>query len=194
MGGGRTNNLFCNMGDEMKKYQIIYADPPWNVSLFSRIVRPNQLPHPYSKMKLEAIKALNVKELADPNGCHIFLWTTHKWMPKAFEVIEAWGFKHHCILTWDKEYGFTPYSFMWSTEFCIHGYIKGKWMKFQKMGEKALIREKSEKHSKKPQAMRDLILKSVGDLPRIELFARQKTPGWDVWGNEVESDIELGSK
>jgi len=174
-----------------KKYQIILADPPWSVSLFSRIVRPKQLPHPYAKMILNDIKNLRVKDIADQNGCHLFLWTTHKWLPKAFEVMKAWGFHYHCLLTWDKTYGFTPYSFMWSTEFCLYGYIKGKWMKFSKMGEKALIREKPMKHSKKPQAMRDLILKSVGDLSRIELFAREKTEGWDVWGNEVESDIEL---
>ena len=175
----------------MEKYQIIYADPPWNVSLFSRIVRPSQLPHPYPKMKLEDICNLPVRKLADDNGCHLFLWATHKWLPKAFEVMKAWGFNYHCIITWDKTYGFTPYSFMWSTEFLLYGQLPKKWMKLKKMGEKALIREKPEKHSKKPQAIRDLIIKAVGDIPRIELFAREKVAGWSVWGNEVKSDITL---
>ncbi len=175
----------------MKKYQIIYADPPWNVSLFSRTARPKQLPHPYPKMSLEDIKNLPVNSIADPDGCNLFLWTTHKWLPKAFEVMTAWGFNYHCAIVWDKTYGFTPYSYMWSTEFCLYGQLPKKWMKMKKMGEKSLIRVKPEKHSKKPQEMRDLIIKSVGDLPRIELFARQKTEGWDVWGNEVDSDIEL---
>jgi N6-adenosine-specific RNA methylase IME4 len=53
------------------------------------------------------------------------------------------------------------------------------------------IEHKRLRHSQKPQIFRDLILKASGDLPRIELFAREKTPGWDVWGNEVESDIQL---
>ena len=119
------------------------------------------------------------------------MWTTHKWLPRAFEVIESWGFKYHCVITWDKTYGFTPFSFMWSTEFCLYGQIPKKWIKLTKMGEKTLITEKPSKHSKKPQAMKDLIIKTCGDVPRIELFAREKTPGWDVWGNEVESDIEL---
>mgnify|MGYP000773360492 FL=1 len=48
-----------------------------------------------------------------------------------------------------------------------------------------------EEHSKKPAVVREKIVELVGDLPRIELFAREKTKGWDVWGNEVESDIEL---
>jgi N6-adenosine-specific RNA methylase IME4 len=175
----------------MKKYQIIYADPPWSVSLFSRTERPNQLPHPYPKMKLSEIMSLPIKTLVNPSGCHLFLWVTHKWLPYGFEVMKAWGFNYHCILTWDKTYGFTPYSFMWSTEFCLYGQIPKKWMRPARIGLKSLIQEKPTKHSRKPEAMRKLILEYCGDLPRIELFARQKTPGWDVWGNEVESDIDL---
>ena len=97
-----------------KKYQIIYADPPWNVSLFSRIVRPTQKPHPYPKMSLIDIKKLPIKDITDENGCHLFLWTTHKWLPMAFEVMREWGFNYQCCLVWDKTFGFTPYSFMWS--------------------------------------------------------------------------------
>lgn len=181
----------------MKKYQIIYADPPWNVSLFRRVVRPHQLPHPYQKMKLEDIKRLPIQKIVHLNGCHLFLWTTHKWLPKAFEVMKAWGFNYHCCLVWDKTYGFTPFSFMWSTEFCLYGQIKGKWLRPKNFGLKTLIREKPYKHSRKPNAMRKLILKYCGDLSRIELFARKdeglfnNLDGWDVWGKEVESDIEL---
>jgi N6-adenosine-specific RNA methylase IME4 len=177
----------------MKKYQIIYADPPWNVSQFSRIVRPSQKPHPYPKMSLEDIKKLPVKNIADPNGCHLFLWTTHKWLPKSFEVIEAWGFKYHCVITWDKTFGFTPFSFMWSTEFCLYGQLKKKWIRPNKFGIKTIFSEKPTKHSRKPKIMRFIIEEYCGKLPRIELFAREKTPGWDVWGNEVESDINLCS-
>ncbi len=174
-----------------KKYKVIMADPPWNVSQFSRIVRPSQKPHPYPKMSLENIKRLNVRELADDNGCHLFLWTTHRWLPYAFEVMHAWGFKYHCTITWDKTFGFTPFSFMWSTEFCLYGQLKGKWMRPARFGIKTLIQEKPTKHSKKPKAIFELINSFAGDLLRIELFARERTEGWDVWGNEVESDIEI---
>ena len=175
----------------IKKYQIIYADPPWSISKFSRIVRPLQKEHPYPLMKFEDIKNLEVSKIIDEKGCHLFLWTTHKWLPKAFEVMEKWGFKYHCCLTWDKTFGFTPFSFMWSTEFCLYGQLKGKWMKPKTFGIKTLIQEKPTKHSKKPQSMIALIERYCGDIPRIELFARQKTKGWDVWGNEVEDDIDL---
>lgn len=169
-----------------KKYQIIYADPPWNVSQFSRSVRPQQNPHPYPKMHLNDIKELPIRNITDNNGCHLFLWTTHKWLPKAFEVMKEWGFKYHCCLTWDKTFGFTPFSFMWSTEFCLYGQIFKKWLRPRQFGIKTLIIEKPTKHSKKPNAMYDLILNYCGDLPRIELFARKKVDSWDAWGDEIE--------
>jgi len=168
-----------------KKYQIIYADPPWNVSQFSRIVRPSQKPHPYPKMSLQEIANLPIKDITNPKGCHVFLWATHTYLPQAFIILENWGFKYHCCLVWDKTFGFTPFSFMWSTEFCLYGQLPNKWIRPVKFGLKSLVTEKPTKHSKKPIAMQNLILNYCGDLSRIELFARQKTKGWDVWGNEV---------
>ena len=166
-----------------KKYKTIYADPPWDVSLFSRYVRPFQLPHPYSKMKLQDIKKLPVQDISDEQ-CHLYLWTTHKYLPEAFNVMKSWGFNYHCCITWDKTFGFTPFSFMRSTEYCLFGQKPNKWLKLKKLGEKTLITEKPTKHSKKPKAMYELIEK-VSYKPRIELFARNKRIGWDSWGDEL---------
>lgn len=178
-----------------KKYQIIYADPPWPIKLMSRTVRPQQLVMPYNVLTANDIKYLPVEQIADTQ-CHLFLWTTHTWLPKAFEVMQAWGFKYNCMLTWDKTYGFTPFGFMWSTEFCLYGQRPGQWLRPKQMGIKTLITEKPTKHSRKPAQMRHLITRFCGNLPRIELFARnQKTiiedkpyllslKGWDLWGNE----------
>ncbi len=174
----------------MKKYQIIYADPPWPIKLISRHVRPKQLDMPYRTMNLAEIKLLPIQSLVDPNGCHLFLWATHTYLPEAFKVLDFWGFKYHCCLTWDKTYGFTPFSFMWSTEFCVYGQLKDKWLKPKSIGLKTLITEKPTKHSVKPQAMYELIEKYANGN-KIELFARNKREGWDCWGNEVESDIQL---
>jgi len=176
------------------KYKTILADPPWNVSLFSRSIRPLQLPHPYPKMRLNEIKNLKIhgieiEDLAD-NQCHLYLWTTHKWLPRSFEVIKAWGFKYHCLLTWDKTYGFTPMSFMWSTEFCLFCQLPFSCLKLKKLCEKTLIKEKPTKHSRKPMKMYDLIEK-VSYPPYLELFARPHSPlfpkreGWDAWGDEI---------
>ena len=184
----------------MKKYQIIYADPPWDIKIISRQLRPKQLDMPYKRMSFEDICNLPVIDICDPNHCHLFLWTTHKWLPKSFELMDRWGFKYNCCLTWNKTYGFTPFSFMWSTEFMLYGQLKGKWVNPVGIGKfKTCFTEKPREHSRKPRIAREIILGFCGDLPRIELFARRdkeqdlfpELKEWDVWGNEVESDIEL---
>ena len=180
------------MDEIKKKYQIIYADPPWGIKIMSRRVRPKQLVMPYPTMTYEGICSLPIQSICDSEHCHLFLWTTQKFLPKAFKVMDDWGFGYNCTLTWDKTYGFTPYSFMWSTEFLLYGQLKKKWKNPIGIGKfKTCFMEKPRKHSQKPEIAREIIKGFCGDLPRIELFARQKTEGWDVWGNEVESDITL---
>ena len=174
----------------MKKYQIIYADPPWPIKNISKRVRPKQLDMPYKRMNTTDIKLLPVWKIIDPGGCHLFLWTTHKYLPEAFKIMDFWGFNYHCCLTWNKTYGFTPFSFMWSTEFCLYGQLPKKWLRPKRIGIKTLITEKPTKHSSKPQAMYELI-EEYANGDKIELFARKRREGWDCWGNEVESDIEL---
>jgi N6-adenosine-specific RNA methylase IME4 len=90
---------------KIMKYKTILADPPWNLGeMRMKKARPNaKLPYP--KMKTGAICALPVAELADDN-CNLFLWTTHTFLPDAFEVMKAWGFRYHCLLTWDKTKSF----------------------------------------------------------------------------------------
>ncbi len=173
----------------MKKYQIIYADPPWKIgSMRMKKARPNAK-LPYKRMSLEEIKALPVKEISDEN-CGLFLWTTHTFLPKAFEVVEAWGFKYHCCITWDKTNGIPCWGFKRRTEFILYGY-KGL-INVNQRGRfiHTLFTEKLTTHSTKPKGFYD-ILENNTPKPRIELFSRERREGWDVWGNEVESDIEL---
>jgi N6-adenosine-specific RNA methylase IME4 len=111
------------------------------------------------------------------------------YLPKAFEVISAWGFKYQRTITWDKQNGMCLFGFHHRTEFLLFGY-KGKLEMYPKRSAfPTIVQAKSERHSSKPQIFRDLI-KPFGDT-RIELFARQKVDGWDCWGNEVASDVEL---
>ena len=176
-----------------KKYQIIYADPPWQYgvwgkgskeSCFKKKFNWKDVPLPYPSMTLEEIKSLTVNDLADTN-CELYLWTTQKYLPFIFDVISAWGFKYCQTITWCKKpmgtgQGgvFTP-----TTEFLILG-RKGKMPKFKRVDSTWWQIKRQSKHSKKPDFFRELI-ESVSNPPRIELFARTQTPGWDVWGNEV---------
>jgi len=164
-----------------KKYKTIVIDPPWDIKLISRRVRPKQKAMPYKTMTLDEIKSLPIQELADDN-CHIYLWTTHHWLPKAFEVLEAWGFKYNCLLTWDKTDGFCPFGFMWSTEFCLFSMRK---LKMKKIGVKTIFKENHSVHSRKPQIFFNIVEK-VSHSPYLEMFARKPRHGWDSWGDEIE--------
>lgn len=174
------------------KYQVIYADPPWEVKKIIRKVRPNQVSFEYKTMPLSEIKTLGIENISDDN-CWLFLWATHSYLPKAFEVMERWGFKYQRTITWDKNNGLCLFGFHHRTEFLLVGY-KGKVEMYPRR--KAVptlfsISSKKLRHSQKPDEIRKSI--EVFGKNRIELFARQKTDGWHVWGNEVESDIDLFS-
>ena len=175
---------------EVKKYQIIYADPPWAVKKITRRVRPNQTAElDYPTMPLTEIKALPVWSISLPTAC-LFLWTTHAYLPSAFDVMESWGFKYQRTITWDKQNGMCLFGFHHRTEFLLFGYRgKAPEMYPRRPAFPTIVQAKSERHSAKPQIFRDLIL-PFGS-PRVELFARQKTPGWDTWGNEVPNDVRL---
>ena len=174
-----------------KKYQTVLADPPWQMEFVKREVRPNQVEMPYPTMSLREICNLGIElrpYLAE--NCNLFLWTTHKWLPKAFEVMDAWGFDYHVCLTWNKLNGMTFFGFNRRSEFCLYGH-RGN-ITIEKTGESfpTIFEEKLTAHSVKPQIMYELIERK-SPAPRLELFARNKRDGWDTWGNEIQNDIDL---
>ena len=176
------------------KYHIIYCDPPW--SFGSKAYQDggrdfDKLENHYDTMSIGDIKNLKVDLLADNNSA-CFMWTTDAHLKEAIEVIEAWGFNYKTIaFVWVKKYksgslvyNFAPYTLK-SCEICILG-IKGKMGKYKKANNvKQLVEAVRTKHSKKPDEVRKRIEALYGNLPRIELFAREKVEGWDSWGLEV---------
>lgn len=192
----------------MKKYQIIYADPPWSYNNWSSL-KTDKLSKKcgrmlYSTMTLEEICALSIDEIADKD-CVLFLWATMPCLEQAFRVIKSWGFIYKCCaFTWVKTTSKGIYSGLgnWTlgnAELCLLATHK-TFPKRQKPVKQIVMSNKG-KHSEKPREVRKRIVELVGDLPRIELFARkpkelfedESFKGWDVWGNEVESDIDLMS-
>jgi len=168
----------------VKKYQIIYADPPWQYkrkggSGAGRI---------YSTMTVEEICGLPVKEIADRNSL-LFLWTTNSFMREAFDVVESWGFTYKTCMTWDKINQGLGY-WLWGKTEHLFVCAKGKHKRITPPISSTIIHVKKGKHSQKPVEVRRIVEK-FPHTDKIELFARQKSPGWDVWGNEVESDIIL---
>ena len=185
----------------MKKYNIIYADPAWRyTSKASNGAAENH----YNTMSINDICNLPISDIA-ADDCILFLWTTYPLLPEALQVITAWGFVYKTIgFQWIKlnpkvqnplfiqrrniSIGLGNWTRS-NTEPCLLA-TKGKPKKIS-CSVSQIILEPRQRHSQKPDIVRDKILQLVGDQPRIELFARQKTDGWDVWGNEVECSIDL---
>ena len=139
---------------------------------------------------------LPVKDIAADN-CILFLWATFSKLPDAFDVIKAWGFNFKTVgFVWVKKNrksdGLHWGMGMWTrsnAEMCLIA-TKGRPVRID-CGVHQVIISPVEEHSKKPDEIRNRIIQLVGNLPRVELFARQVPPGWDVWGNQVDSTIVL---
>lgn len=174
-----------------KKYQIIYADPPWSYSNFQGKGKAyGDVSSHYKTLTINEIKSLDVHKISD-NNCMLFIWVTYPNLIEGIDVLKSWGFKYKTVgFTWVKTnkkngyysgLGFYTNS---NCEICLIG-RKGKFIRNSKKV-KQLVIDQLREHSRKPDCVRDRIVDLCGDLPRIELFARQKVEGWDCWGNEVE--------
>lgn len=173
------------------KYDIIYADPPWSFATYSEKGKGRSAEAHYPTMSIEEIKTLPVGEIASDN-CVLFLWATFPCLGDALQTIEAWGFEYKTVaFTWIKQNRKSD-SLFWgmgywtrsNAEICLLA-TKGH-PKRKSAGVHQVIVSKIDRHSKKPEEARDRIVQLMGDLPRVELFARDTALGWDVWGNEVE--------
>ena len=178
-----------------KKYNIIYADPPYHFPNkkyqggnrdFGNIVSDR-----YETLSDKQLCTLPVENITKPD-CILFLWVTDSHLERSFSIINAWGFRFATIgFTWVKKYKSGSYCYNFghytlkSTEICLIG-MKGK-LKNIKNGNnvKGLVFAERTEHSKELDCIRNKIIELCGDKPRIELFARQKIDGWDAWGNEV---------
>lgn len=176
-----------------KKFNIIYADPPWKYN--KRVGKKKTrfgggADAHYPMMDLQDIMNLPVANIAADN-CALFLWTTFPYLDKQIKVIEAWGFTYRTLgFSWIKTnkknsqpfFGVGYYAKS-NCEVCLLG-VKGK-MKPVSNKVSSVVISPLERHSKKPDCVRDRIVELFGDVPRIELFARETAKGWDHWGNEV---------
>lgn len=171
---------------------MIYADPPWRYQTWKG---QGVAERHYPTMPLEDIKAMPVDRLAGKD-CALFLWATCPMLPEALEVIRAWGFTFKTVaFTWiklapkaDSIYWGMGYWTRSNAEVCLLA-TRGQPRRQAKNVHQVIISH-VEEHSKKPDEARRRIVALMGDVPRVELFARQTAPGWDVWGNEIQSSIE----
>lgn len=179
----------------MKKYTVLYADPPWRYR--NKPNRRSPESH-YPTMKTEDICALPVQTLA-AEDCALFLWVTMPMLFEAQKVLAAWGFRYKTVaFVWVKQnrkgsciFWGMGYWTRANAELCLLA-TRGQPQRRAKNIHQVII-SPVEEHSKKPEEARRRIEALLGEVPRLELFARRPSPGWDVWGNEVESDVVLES-
>lgn len=185
-------------------YRTIVADPPWYVKagpasgdytvVDGRQVwnlsqtKSRDLAYPF--MTFSEIKALPVADLAEDDA-HLYLWTTNGWLPRAFEIITAWGFTYSTTLVWAKTpFGGGGLGGCWriTTEFLLFarrgvlaatGQQIGTWWHEKRPYEGGYPR-----HSAKPPSFQDRI-EQVSPGPYLELFARRQRLGWDTWGDQA---------
>lgn len=176
-----------------KKYNIIYADPPWQ---YDRKGVQGFAEKVYHTIPVDEICSLPVADIAADDAL-LFLWATFPKLPEALKAIESWGFKYKSVVFlrlkqnksgkgWFYGLGFWTRG---NAEICLLA-TKGHPKRQSKKVHQFII-SPLRKHSQKPDITRDKIIELAGNLPKIEPFARQKIGGWDTWGNEVDCDIEL---
>jgi N6-adenosine-specific RNA methylase IME4 len=122
--------------------------------------------------------------MADADGCHLYLWTTHHLLPEALRLVRSWGFRYECLLTWVKPSGITPFSWMYNTEPVL--FARRGDLPLVHRGLKLSFAAPSLRHSQKPDAFY-VRVREASPLPRLAMFERQPRDGFVVWGDEVES-------
>lgn len=173
----------------MKKYQIIYADPPWSYKDKLDLQKEGAENH-YPTMSIEEIKSLPISQIIDKD-CILFMWVTMPMLQEGLNVIKAWGFTYKtCGFCWIKTNPKANTIFkgigrwvMGNAELCLLTTIGHPHRIAKNISQVVMSHRRG--HSVKPDEVKERIVQLMGDLPRIELFARQKTEGWDCIGNDI---------
>ena len=163
-------------------YDVIVIDPPWEMKKIERNERPNQVEFDYPTMTEEELAAMNLPAADD---CHLWCWTTHKHLPMAFRLLEAWGFKYTCTFVWHKPGGFQVVGLpQYNCEFALYA-RKGTPQFVDTKAFFTCFEAERTGHSAKPEEFYNVVRKVTAGR-RSDVFGRRKIEGFDSWGNEVD--------
>ena len=183
------------------KYRTIVADPPWAYEGFAtapggerrRGLPPKVGALPYGAMTVENIQGLPVAQLADSTGARVFMWTTNRYLPESFGVLDTWGFAYAQTLTWHKTGNPSPFGGSVApihAEFLLVA-TRGKVPVIERWPTSVVAANKPrDEHSRKPDVFLDII-ERVSPGPYLELFARRARFGWDYAGDGSLGTVEL---
>ena len=180
-----------------EKYKVIYADPPWAYRNYEDTTASRWVGNHYPVFGVDDLSVLPVGQVADKD-CALFLWTTPPCLQEALSVIKAWGFQYKTkAFCWVKTNKKSD-SWFWGMGYWTRANTEDCWLctrgspKRASAGVHQVVKAPVSKHSQKPIAVRDRIVQLCGDVPRLELFARERTPGWDAMGFDIDGkDIRL---
>lgn len=202
-----------NSDNHKNQYQLILLDPPWDFKTYSELGTDRNASQHYETQGLNWIKSLPVRELLDPKRGAVVLWTTDTFLEEAFDVLKAWNLKYKTVgLYWAKlNKGAKRESINLDKDlFMGMGYYgranmepalialppesevdlsllatTAKAPERQNAGVRKLMFDYRREHSRKPAQTHEKLELLFGNIPRLEMFAREERAGWDCWGNEV---------
>ena len=185
----KRQEIIENLEDIQKKqvkeingvYDVIVIDPPWPIQKIERDERPNQSCLDYPTMSIEEIAQL---KLPFDDKCHIWVWTTQKFLPDALNIISIWNLKYVCVFTWHKPGGFQPYNLpQFNSEFAVYA-RNGSPVFINTKAFKTCFEAQRTGHSEKPESFYEMV-RNVTAGRRIDMFSRRKIDGFDGWGLET---------
>lgn len=170
-----------------RKYKTVVIDPPWKITSTG----PNSKPCrgvikrrlDYKTMTDSEIAGFPIDDFAAP-ACNLFVWSIQSRLPFTMDLIRRWGFNYYCTFTWIKNSGITMQGVFRNSEFVVFGYRGPFSLPFTGKAVPAAFSARTGIHSEKPGEFYELV-RSKTKPPRIDVFARQKHPGFDVWGDEA---------
>jgi len=185
-----------------KKYDVIYADPPWHFKVWSKKGAGRSAENHYLTQSGEFLKGMKIQTLCKPN-CVLLMWATFPCLEQALELGKSWGFTYKTVtFTWvkanksnDRIFAGMGYYTRVNAEIVLL-FTKGKPITRHAKDVPQVLISSRGKHSEKPDEIRKRIVRLFGEVDRLELFARQGSSenifeGWDVFGNEVDNSIEI---
>lgn len=169
-----------NLPEIKDSFDLLVFDPPWP---YGRKYDPetSRVANPYPEMSIPEIKAINVPS---KDSSIMFLWTTHQFLPDAFDILKDWGYDYKATMVWNKEKIGMGYWLRMQCEFCLLA-VKGKPV-WDVNNWRDIFSEPRREHSRKPDAFYEKINEYFPYMSKLEYFSREQREGWEVFGNEID--------